>query len=87
MDFIDNGTGIARRDQRLVFEKFSRLEGAERVPGAGLGLAICREIMGNLGGSIDYLPGQGGAAFRIVLPLRRRDAAKTASGAVRLNGS
>jgi Na+/proline symporter/nitrogen-specific signal transduction histidine kinase len=87
VDFIDNGTGIARRDQRLVFEKFSRLEGAERVPGAGLGLAICREIMGNLGGSIDYLPGQGGAAFRVVLPLRRRDAAKTASGAVRLNGS
>ena len=35
---------------------------------AGLGLAICREVMARLGGSIDYLPGQGGAAFRLRLP-------------------
>jgi signal transduction histidine kinase len=33
-------------------------------------LAICREIMTNLGGSIAYLPGQGGAAFRVTVPLR-----------------
>ena len=26
------------------------------------------EIMQNLGGSIAYLPGQGGAAFRVVFP-------------------
>ena len=32
---------------------------------------ICREVMGNLGGSIGYLPGQRGAAFRVVLPLTR----------------
>jgi len=32
------------------------------------GLAICREIMGRLGGDIAYLPGQGGAAFRVTLP-------------------
>jgi hypothetical protein len=38
--------------------------------GAGLGLAICREIMVNLGGSIAYLPGQGGAAFRVAVPVR-----------------
>jgi hypothetical protein len=31
--------------------------------------------MANLGGSIVYLPGQGGAAFRMVFPLRLARAA------------
>ncbi|MFE3838967.1 ATP-binding protein [Pseudogemmobacter sonorensis] len=70
IDISDNGSGIPKEAQSVIFEKFSRLPGESRANGAGLGLAICREIMGNLGGSIDYLPGQGGAAFRIVLPLR-----------------
>ena len=67
IDFIDNGTGIPIKDEALIFEKFSRL-GEGRAPGAGLGLAICREIMHRLGGTIVYLPGQGGAAFRVMLP-------------------
>jgi signal transduction histidine kinase len=50
-----------------------------RAGGAGLGLAIVREIMTNLGGSITYLPGQRGAAFRVMLPLRLE---KPAAGAV-----
>lgn len=70
IDVVDNGRGIPKDAQALVFEKFSRLPGEMRAKGAGLGLAICREIVANLGGSIDYLPGQGGAAFRIVIPLR-----------------
>ena len=36
--------------------------------GAGLGLAICREVMAKLGGTIDYIPGLGGAAFRVTVP-------------------
>ena len=67
VDFVDNGTGIPIADEALIFEKFSRL-GDTGAPGAGLGLAICREIMHRLGGSIAYLPGQRGAAFRITLP-------------------
>jgi Na+/proline symporter/nitrogen-specific signal transduction histidine kinase len=69
IDFIDNGTGIAPENQELIFEKFARLSDSGKAGGAGLGLAICREIMGRLGGTITYLPGQGGAAFRISLPL------------------
>jgi Na+/proline symporter/signal transduction histidine kinase len=71
VDFIDNGSGIPKMSQTIVFEKFARLTDTSRSGGAGLGLAICREIMVNLGGSISYLPGQGGAAFRVSLPLRR----------------
>jgi len=67
VDFIDNGTGISKEDQAVVFEKFARV-GVQRASGAGLGLAICREIMTRLGGSVSYLPGQGGAAFRVSLP-------------------
>jgi len=70
VDFIDNGSGIPKKAQGLIFEKFSRLTDTARAGGAGLGLAICREIMTNLGGSIAYVPGQGGAAFRVVLPVR-----------------
>jgi signal transduction histidine kinase len=70
VDFIDNGTGIPGKAQAVVFEKFTRLTDTAQAGGAGLGLAICREIMANLGGTIAYLPGQGGAAFRVTLPIR-----------------
>jgi Na+/proline symporter/signal transduction histidine kinase len=69
-DFIDNGSGVPNEDQELIFEKFARV-GENKAGGAGLGLAICREIIGRLGGEISYLPGQGGGAFRIILPLER----------------
>ncbi|WP_071797953.1 ATP-binding protein [Natronohydrobacter thiooxidans] len=68
VDFIDNGAGIPRDKQALIFEKFSRLTDSMHAGGAGLGLAICREIMHNLGGDIAYVPGQGGAAFRVSFP-------------------
>ena len=68
VDFVDNGSGIDTDNQQVIFEKFSRLGDHGKAGGAGLGLAICREIMGRLGGAISYLPGQGGAAFRVTLP-------------------
>ena len=70
VDFVDNGPGIPKDAQALIFEKFARLTDGNRAGGAGLGLAICREIMANLGGTISYLPGQGGAAFRVTVPIR-----------------
>lgn len=68
IDFTDNGSGIPPEKQAVIFEKFSRI-GQTTAGGAGLGLAICREIMERLGGSVSYLPGQTGAAFRVSLPL------------------
>lgn len=70
VDFLDNGSGIAKESQGLIFEKFARLTDQSRAGGAGLGLAICREVMGNLGGTVTYVPGQRGAAFRVTVPLR-----------------
>lgn len=73
VDFVDNGTAIRSRDQSVLFEKFSRLGDEKAAGGAGLGLAICREIMGRLGGTVAYLPGQGGCAFRVTLPIHEND--------------
>ena len=67
IDFIDNGAGIPAGAREMMFEKFSRI-GALDSNGAGLGLAICREILTRLGGSITYRDGTGGTAFRVVLP-------------------
>ena len=69
VDFIDNGKGIPADSRALVFEKFARLSDESSAGSVGLGLAICREILARLGGAISYLPGNGGAAFRVILPL------------------
>ena len=68
IDFIDNGPGVPKEEREIIFEKFARVA-PERAGGAGLGLAICREIMHRLGGEIRYLPGFDGGAFRVSLPL------------------
>ncbi|MCY4207345.1 MAG: ATP-binding protein [Roseovarius sp.] len=68
VDFSDNGSGIPLESQDLIFEKFSRI-GEARAGGAGLGLAISREIMTRLGGSLVYLPWSEGTVFRVSLPL------------------
>lgn len=67
VDFVDNGSGVPTELRDVIFEKFSRV-GENKAGGAGLGLAICREIMARLGGDIHYLPGQSGAAFRVQFP-------------------
>jgi signal transduction histidine kinase len=69
IDFTDNGEGIPSESQSIIFEKFARLSDHAAAGSAGLGLAISREIMGRLGGYLDYVPGQGGASFRVRMPL------------------
>ncbi|TNF64676.1 MAG: sodium:solute symporter [Rhodobacteraceae bacterium] len=75
VDFVDNGTGVPREARALVFEKFARV-GGDKAGGAGLGLAICREIMDRLGGDITYLDGHQGGAFRVLLPAQQAMAAQ-----------
>lgn len=75
IDFVDNGSGIPEVAQDVIFDKFARVN-PQKAGGAGLGLAICREIMQRLGGEISYLPGQGGAAFRVTIPQRFQAAAQ-----------
>jgi signal transduction histidine kinase len=64
----DCGPGISPASLPYVFEKFYRVPGQTK-KGAGLGLAIAREIVVAHGGSIACasVPGQG-ADFHFLLP-------------------
>jgi Na+/proline symporter/nitrogen-specific signal transduction histidine kinase len=50
----DNGIGIAREDQRKIFERFQQAGNTltDKPKGTGLGLPICREILRHFGGDI-----------------------------------
>ena len=50
----DQGLGIAIAEQRLIFEKFYRVDAnmSRGVSGSGLGLYICRELVHRMGGTI-----------------------------------
>jgi signal transduction histidine kinase len=65
----DNGMGIPPAEQRSIFEKFYRLEGAQVRAGTGLGLYICRELVQRMGGTIgvESDPGEG-STFYFELP-------------------
>lgn len=76
VDFIDNGSGVAPESRDMIFEKFARVTSDQKAGGAGLGLAICRQIVARLGGEIGYLPDAGGAAFRVLMPIRQEMAAE-----------
>ena len=56
----DTGPGISPEQQARIFDKFVRTPG-NRKDGAGLGLAICREIVERMGGTIRVrsTPGKG----------------------------
>ncbi len=65
----DQGMGIAAADHERIFGQFERTEGAQQVPGLGLGLFISRQIVQAHGGSIAVCstPGEG-AEFILRLP-------------------
>jgi PAS domain S-box-containing protein len=56
----DNGIGIAKKHHRHVFGLFTRLH-THDVPGAGIGLAVCKKIVEDRGGAIwvESKPGAG----------------------------
>jgi signal transduction histidine kinase len=64
----DNGIGIDRADAERVFDMFGHLDGTE-IPGAGIGLALCRKVVERHGGRMWVESEAGrGAAFRFTIP-------------------
>jgi signal transduction histidine kinase len=66
----DHGPGISREGRRKLFQPFSKSvhEAATSAPGVGLGLALCRRLARDMGGRLELLPGDAGAAFQLSLP-------------------
>jgi PAS domain S-box-containing protein len=66
----DNGIGFEPRHVERIFAPFQRLNGRQAYEGTGMGLAICRRIVAQIGGTLTATSQPGaGATFIITLPL------------------
>ena len=73
VDVIDTGVGMSQETIDILFQKFSRAEGANRVntTGTGLGLFVAFKMAEAMGGTITaHSAGEGkGSRFTLTLPL------------------
>ena len=82
----DNGIGIAKRDQRKIFERFQQAGNTltDKPEGTGLGLPISREILKQFDGEIwvESEIGKGATvSFRIPATAARETVTARAKGA------
>ena len=64
----DTGKGIAPEHQERVFERFYKVD--EYIPGAGLGLSICRTMAYSMGGDVGVESKLGeGSKFWVEIPV------------------
>jgi signal transduction histidine kinase len=75
VEVSDTGCGIDSSFHELIFERFRQADefNTRKHDGAGLGLALCRELAGLMGGRITVLSAPGeGSVFRFCLPNQGR---------------
>jgi len=71
VDILDSAPGMPENEMARLFERFYRVEGSRnrRTGGAGLGLAICRNIAEAHGGRLSARPSPlGGLWLQVALP-------------------
>ena len=74
LSISDDGSGVPAADRERIFDRFVRLDDsrARDEGGAGLGLAICRHVLDQHGGTIradDPAAGERGSVFVLDIPL------------------
>ena len=66
----DNGVGMSKEQCRRLFELYARGSRSRYVPGLGLGLYLCRQIINTHGGKIEVNSNPGmGTTFWFTLPI------------------
>ena len=77
LTFVDNGIGIEPAYHARVFELFRRLHTLDEYPGSGMGLALCRKLLAQLGGEVTLqsVPGVG-STFTVRVPVGEGVAAR-----------
>ena len=66
----DDGPGIAKEYQDIIFEVFRKLRPRDQVEGSGIGLSIVKKLIETLGGKIEVLSedGKRGTTFNVYIP-------------------
>ena len=67
VSFYNKGTPIKDEEKNMLFKKFSRLSGSEKIRGTGVGLFITKEIVEKHGGSIWVEPQADGNKFMFTI--------------------
>ncbi|HEU4347966.1 MAG TPA: HAMP domain-containing sensor histidine kinase, partial [Actinoplanes sp.] len=62
IEVADRGIGVPEEQRERIFAPFHRAPAGEGYPGAGLGLAVCRRIVGRHGGEIGVEANPGGGS-------------------------
>ena len=66
LDLVDDGPGVPPADQTRIFDPF--FTSKREQGGTGLGLSIARSLLQAYRGSLELIPSESGAHFRIVIP-------------------
>ncbi|HEY4147242.1 sensor histidine kinase KdpD [Pinirhizobacter sp.] len=71
VEVTDHGPGIPEEERARIFDMFYSVARGERAgPSTGLGLAICRGMIGAHGGTVEAMPAVGGGTtVRLTLPM------------------
>ena len=73
--FQDNGIGFKQEFAAQIFKMFQRLNNRDDYEGTGIGLAVCKKIVDNHGGTISATSEPGaGTTFTLILPLYKPNA-------------
>lgn len=73
VEVIDTGIGIPEEKSKHIFDAFYCVDPSRsrKFGGAGLGLAITKDVINRHDGEIKYLPNpDGGSIFKVILPLK-----------------
>ncbi|WP_056686211.1 MHYT domain-containing protein [Cytobacillus solani] len=78
---IDNGIGIPKEEQQRIFEPFYRLDHHHTIEGAGIGLALVKQLVDLMGGKMGVYSQVGeGSDFWFSLPIEKTSVIESKKG-------